>query len=86
MAGTMSADRELLTTSRAARALGIDAWQVARLFERGLFEEPPRLGRFRMIGRDDLPRLREAAIRAGYLSADTAAVAAAGQPQPTSAA
>jgi hypothetical protein len=85
MSGITQVDRELLTVGQAARALGIDAWQVARLYERGILEEPPRLGRYRTIHRDDLPALRRAAQAAGYLP-PAEATAAAGQPSPTSAA
>jgi hypothetical protein len=56
-----------MTLGQAASALGLKDWQLVRLFTRGFAEEPARLGRFRVIRADDLPRLREAALRAGYL-------------------
>jgi hypothetical protein len=65
MAGEMS-------TGDAARAIGVRDWQLTRLFRRGLVSEPARVGRFRIIRAADLPRLREAAVRAGYLTADVA--------------
>lgn len=42
-------------------------WQVRRLFERGLLPEPPRVGAYRVIDSRDLPKVREALVRAGYL-------------------
>jgi hypothetical protein len=63
---TAMADK-LLSTGEAAKAISIDTWQLARLFERGLVEEPPRFGRYRTIPVGLLPKLRAAAIAAGYL-------------------
>ena len=59
---------EWLTTGQMAKRLGIDSWQVSRLYQRGLVEEPARLGRFRLIPAADLDKLRRAALAAGYLS------------------
>jgi hypothetical protein len=59
---------ELLTTGDAAHEIGVREWQVSRLFERGLLVEPPRVGERRVLRRADLPAVREAAIRAGYLT------------------
>jgi hypothetical protein len=58
-----------MTPGQAASALGLRDWQLGRLYRRGLVEEPPRFGRFRVIRPDDLPRLRAAAVKAGYLPA-----------------
>ena len=60
----------LMSTGEAAKALGIDAWQLVRLYERGLAEEPARFGRYRAIDPADLPALRRAAVKAGYLPDD----------------
>jgi hypothetical protein len=64
-----------LSTGEAARLLDLAGWQIVRLFRRGLVGEPARVGRYRVIRRADLPKLRAAAIAAGYLPTD-----AAGQP------
>jgi hypothetical protein len=72
---TATTAREM-TPGQMASALGIKDWQLTRLFARGLAAEPRRIGRVRVFTIDDLPRLRAAAVRAGYLPAD----AAAGQP------
>jgi excisionase family DNA binding protein len=61
------AEREYLTTGEAAVRLGAREWRVARLYQRGLLPEPRRLGRARLIPASDLPRLRDALMRAGYL-------------------
>jgi hypothetical protein len=76
---TATLPQDLLTSGEAAVALGLRDWQLGRLFARGLAEEPPRLGRHRMIDRADLPKLRDAAVRAGYLHSEPAAQPA---PQP----
>jgi hypothetical protein len=67
MSGTTATDLDILTIGEAATELGLKDWRVSRLFERGLAPEPPRLGGRRVIRRCDLPALREAAVRAGYL-------------------
>jgi hypothetical protein len=57
-----------LSTGEAAVRLGLRDWQVARLYQRKLVEEPARFGRFRLIPVGDLDKLRRAAVRAGYLA------------------
>jgi hypothetical protein len=56
-----------LSTGEAAVRLGLRDWQVARLYQRGLVEEPRRFGRFRLVAESDLPAIRRAAQTAGYL-------------------
>jgi hypothetical protein len=63
--------RKFSTTADVARRLGVRAWTVARLFERGLVEEPERLGRVRMIAEDRMQEVRDALERAKYLREDT---------------
>ena len=58
-----------LTIGPAARRLGCLPWQLRRLFERGLLPEPPRVGAYRVIAEEDLPRVEEALRRAGYIPA-----------------
>ena len=55
-----TADR-MLMLGVAARAVGIDSWQLARLFERHLVPEPRRFGRYRVIDSTDLLALRQPA-------------------------
>jgi hypothetical protein len=60
---------ELLTTGDAAQAIGVREWMVSRLYERGFLPEPPRLAGKRVLKRSDLPAIRDAAVRARYMSA-----------------
>ena len=46
---------------------GVSQRQVRRLFERGLLPEPARVGAYRVIDPDDLPKVEAALIKAGYL-------------------
>ena len=59
-----------LTLGPASRLLGCHTWQLRRLFERGLLPEPPRVGAYRVIAVEDLPKVEEALRRAGYLPAE----------------
>jgi DNA-binding transcriptional MerR regulator len=45
---TMS-ESPYLTLGAAAQRLGCQAWQIRRLFERGLLPEPPRVGAYRVL-------------------------------------
>jgi hypothetical protein len=56
-----------LSTGQVAAYFGLPPWMVARLFERHLLDEPPRLARQRMIPVADLPRIEQALKQAGYL-------------------
>lgn len=56
-----------VTLGTAAKSLGVRAWQLRRIFERGLMPEPPRVGAYRVIAVADLPRLKAALQDAGYL-------------------
>jgi hypothetical protein len=56
-----------LTTGNVCRRLGVLPWQLNRTIRRGFLEEPPRLGCYRVFTESDLPRVREALTRAGYL-------------------
>jgi hypothetical protein len=67
-----TADR-MWMVGAAAKAIGIDGWQLARLFQRHLVPEPRRFGRYRVIDPADLPQLREAAAKAGYFTEAAAA-------------
>jgi hypothetical protein len=62
-----------LTIGAVAAHYGVPPWQVRRLYERQLLNEPQRAGRYRLIARGDLPRVGAALRRAGYLSTPEAA-------------
>jgi DNA-binding transcriptional MerR regulator len=55
------------TIGQVARRFRVSAWKVRRLFERGLLPEPARVGAYRVIPPDDLPKIEAALRRAGYL-------------------
>jgi DNA-binding transcriptional MerR regulator len=55
-----------LTVGTVARLYGCRAWQIRRLFERGLLPPAPRVGAYRVIAIDDLPAVEQALKRAGY--------------------
>jgi DNA-binding transcriptional MerR regulator len=56
-----------LTIGAVARQFGCHPWQVRRLYERGLLAEPARVGAYRVVTADDLPRIESALRQAGYL-------------------
>lgn len=65
---TMSNPTEgLMTLGQVADNLGVQVWRVRRLYERGILPEPPRFQRSRLVRRDDLPAVKEALEKAGYL-------------------
>jgi hypothetical protein len=55
------------TVGAVARRYGCAAWQIRRLFERGLFPPAPRVGAHRVIAAGDLPQVEAALRAAGYL-------------------
>jgi hypothetical protein len=58
---------ELMSTGQVARHFGVSEWRVNRVLERGLLARPERFGRYHMFRPADLPAVREALIKAGYL-------------------
>lgn len=58
---------ELLSSSDVAEMIGLRPWRLNRMHSRGLLQEPPRVSRFRVYRPADVPAIREAAIKAGYL-------------------
>jgi DNA-binding transcriptional MerR regulator len=62
MAGT------LLTIGTVAQHFDVAAWKVRRLYERGILPEPARVGRYRIIPANDLPRIEAALRKCGYLT------------------
>ena len=55
------------TTGEVAGLFGVQAWQVARVFERGLVPEPRRSGGRRMIPPALLPEIIAQLDRCGWL-------------------
>jgi DNA-binding transcriptional MerR regulator len=62
-------DHHYLTIGAVAQRCGCPAWQVRRLFERGLLPPAPRVGAYRVIPAAELPRVKAALRAAGYLTA-----------------
>jgi DNA-binding transcriptional MerR regulator len=56
-----------LTLGSVAQRCGCKAWQVRRLFERGLLPPAPRIGSYRVVAVEDLPKVELALRKAGYL-------------------
>jgi DNA-binding transcriptional MerR regulator len=69
---TLTAPQEM-SLGQAAEAAGLKEWQLVSLLRRGLVDEPKRFGRYRVFTPENLPRIRDAAVRAGYLDAESAA-------------
>jgi DNA-binding transcriptional MerR regulator len=56
-----------LTIGAVADRFGVAAWQVRRLFERGILPPADRVGMYRVVSLADLPRIESALRQAGYL-------------------
>jgi DNA-binding transcriptional MerR regulator len=58
----------VITIGETATRLGVQAWHVRRLFERGLLPPAQRVGAYRVVAVADLPKIETALRNAGYLS------------------
>jgi hypothetical protein len=63
----MHAKSQPLTVGAVARHFGVASWQVRRCFERGLLPPAARVGAYRVIFLDDLPKIEMALHQLGYL-------------------
>ena len=59
-----------LSLGQVAKRLGCRTWQVARLFERGLLPDPPRVGIQRVVLVSELPLVMAKLHEAGYLTVE----------------
>ncbi len=59
-----------MTLGEVATHFNCDSWQIRRLFKRGFLPEPERLGNYRVVKEEDLPKIQEALHTAGYLKAN----------------
>jgi hypothetical protein len=59
-----------LTLGAVAKRYGLSVWKVRRIFERGLLPEPARVGAYRVVAVDEVPRVEAALREAGYLPAN----------------
>ena len=60
-------DPHVLTIGALARRFGCQPWHIRRLFERNLLPPANRVGAYRVIAAEDLPRVEQALRAAGYL-------------------
>jgi hypothetical protein len=56
------------TLGSVARRYQVEVWQVRRLYERGILPPAERIGQYRVIAHDDLPKVEQALREAGYLA------------------
>ena len=59
---------KIFSTADAARLVGTDPWRVRRLFELGVIDEVPRIGRHRVISATMLPLIIEALQERNWLN------------------
>jgi hypothetical protein len=55
-----------------ARRFHVQPWQIRRAIARGFLSEPARIATFRVFTHEELPLVRDALIRAGYLPEEAA--------------
>jgi hypothetical protein len=71
---------EIMTTTAVARwftdrGQAVKPWHVRRVFENNAVPEPPyRMGAYRVVPHDWLPRIEVALREAGYIAADAPSV------------
>ena len=58
----------IYTTREAAELLGVETWQVRRLFQDGTLDEPQKFGGKRAIPADLIPAIRDAMTARGWLT------------------
>jgi DNA-binding transcriptional MerR regulator len=66
-------DPAVFTIGAIGQRYGVPAWQVRRLFERGLLPPAARVGAYRIVAAEDLPKVEAALQAAGYLRQKEAA-------------
>jgi hypothetical protein len=71
----MPAELRSLTLGEVGARFGVPRWMIRRLIERGFLPDPPRIGRYRVIAERDLPQVKAALVKAGYLAAGAKEVA-----------
>jgi DNA-binding transcriptional MerR regulator len=72
----MNANQDVLIGDVAAE-IPMESWRLRRLADRGLCPAPKRVGRYRVFRREDIPAIREAAIKAGVVMTARAEVVVA---------
>ena len=59
----------LFTFGQLAVRFGVQDWKIRKVFERGLLATPRKVGNLRVVPEADLPLVKAALVRAGYLAA-----------------
>jgi hypothetical protein len=67
-----SATRSHFTTGELGDFLGVQAWKIARLFEKHALPEPPRVGGRRLIPQSTIAEIVDGLRRHGWLPAEEA--------------
>ena len=60
-------EMRVLSVGQVADALGVERWKIQKLLSRGEIEYAARIGPYRVLNEDDLPRVKQALVSAGYL-------------------
>jgi hypothetical protein len=58
---------KFMSLDEVAKRLGCEVWQVRRVFEKKLLPPAHRIGMYRVVEKSELPRIRAALVKAGYL-------------------
>jgi len=60
------------TVPDLSKMFGCHDWQIRSVLARGLAPQPRRLGRYRVFTPDELPAIKAALEKAGYIGNDVA--------------
>lgn len=63
----MKKEITIYSVGEVADSLQVQSWRIARLFELGVIDEPPRVAGRRMIPRSLIPAIEEALRAKGWL-------------------
>lgn len=63
----MATGRTHFTCGELGDTLGVQAWRIARIFEVGIVDEPPRVGGRRLIPQALIPEIVDALRAKGWL-------------------
>ena len=58
---------QVTSIGELADALGVQSWRIARLFELGILDEPPRISNRRIIPKSQIPAIVDALRERGWL-------------------
>lgn len=58
---------QVTSIGELADTLGVQSWRIARLFELGLIEEPPRVSNRRVINKAMIPMIVDALRARGWI-------------------